>query len=61
MNKRNFPFYSTPQTHGRDGWCRAAWSYYHDYRGQGAAHDRAVELAVREADADLLPTSEDQS
>lgn len=50
-NKREYPFESN-HIGGRDAWCRAADGYYHDFRAAGKTHARAVELAIREADAD---------
>ena len=50
-NKRQFPFYSN-EVKGRDAWCRCAYEFYLDLIGQGKTHDRAVELAIEEADHD---------
>ena len=53
-DKRQFPFHTT-EAKGRDAWCRVAYDNYLDLVAQGKTHDRAVELAIAEADADDLP------
>ncbi len=53
-NERQFPFYAT-DTKGRTAWGRCAYEFYLDLVAQGKTHERAVELAIAEADADALP------
>ena len=51
MSERSYPFHSN-EFGGRSAWAQTAIEAYRGFIAAGAKHDRAVALAIAEADAE---------